>query len=82
MKVVLFCGGLGTRTREYSESIPKPRDGEELVIEPFNRLVEGGHLMAHEHEGFWPTLRDRQVLEEMVERGDMPWRVSARMSRS
>jgi glucose-1-phosphate cytidylyltransferase len=21
------------------------------------------------------TLRDRQVLEEMVERGDMPWRV-------
>src|ERR1700746_1048239 len=24
MKVVLFCGGLGTRMREYSESIPKP----------------------------------------------------------
>jgi len=24
MKVVLFCGGLGTRLREYSESIPKP----------------------------------------------------------
>ena len=24
MKVVLFCGGLGTRIREYSESIPKP----------------------------------------------------------
>src|ERR1700686_255296 len=23
MKVVLFCGGLGTRIREYSESIPK-----------------------------------------------------------
>ena len=24
MKVVLFCGGLGTRIRDYSESIPKP----------------------------------------------------------
>ena len=24
MKVVIFCGGLGTRLREYSESIPKP----------------------------------------------------------
>ncbi|HTD13536.1 MAG TPA: hypothetical protein VK673_00045 [Chthoniobacterales bacterium] len=24
MKVVLFCGGLGMRMGEYSESIPKP----------------------------------------------------------
>ena len=24
MKVVLFCGGLGTRIREYSEHVPKP----------------------------------------------------------
>ena len=24
MKVVLFCGGLGTRIREYSEALPKP----------------------------------------------------------
>ena len=24
MKVVLFCGGLGTRIREYAENIPKP----------------------------------------------------------
>ena len=24
MKVVLFCGGMGTRLREYSERIPKP----------------------------------------------------------
>jgi hypothetical protein len=24
MKVVLFCGGLGMRIREYSEDIPKP----------------------------------------------------------
>src|SRR6201996_2387667 len=24
MKVVLFCGGMGMRMREYSESVPKP----------------------------------------------------------
>ena len=24
MKVVLFCGGLGTRMREYSQKLPKP----------------------------------------------------------
>lgn len=54
------------------------RDGEELVLEPFNRLIENGQLMAYKYEGFWramDTLRDRQVLEEMVERGEMPWRV-------
>ena len=54
------------------------RDGEELVLEPFNRLIKDGQLMAYKYEGFWramDTLRDRQVLEEMVERGEMPWRV-------
>ena len=53
------------------------RPGEELVLEPFNRLIEGGHLMAYKYEGFWramDTLRDRQVLEDMVERGETPWR--------
>ena len=24
MKVVLFCGGMGMRLKEYSDSIPKP----------------------------------------------------------
>src|SRR4029077_6615740 len=56
------------------------REGEELVLKPFNRLIEAGELMAYKYEGFWramDTLRDRQVLEEMVERGDMPWRQHA-----
>jgi glucose-1-phosphate cytidylyltransferase len=54
------------------------RDGEELVLEPFSRLIEADRLMGYKYEGFWramDTLRDRQVLEEMVERGEMPWRV-------
>jgi glucose-1-phosphate cytidylyltransferase len=52
------------------------RIGEELVLEPFNRLIEDGKLMAYKYEGFWrsmDTLRDRQTLEEMVERGETPW---------
>ncbi len=54
-------------------------DDEELVLEPFNRLIAEGRLMAYKYSGFWramDTLRDRQVLEEMMERGETPWRVS------
>ena len=34
MKVVIFCGGYGTRLREYSETIPKPlvNIGERPII--------------------------------------------------
>ena len=58
------------------------QEGEELVLEPFNRLIEDGQLMAYKYDGFWramDTLRDRQVLEEMVERGDTPWRLTSAM---
>jgi glucose-1-phosphate cytidylyltransferase len=57
------------------------REGEELVLEPFRRLIEADQLMAYKYTGFWramDTLRDRQVLEDMVERGHMPWRVAER----
>jgi glucose-1-phosphate cytidylyltransferase len=53
------------------------REGEELVLEPFNRLIADDQLLAYRHESFWrsmDTLRDRQVLEDLVERGEMPWR--------
>src|SRR5215208_504701 len=53
------------------------RDGEELVLEPFNRLIEARQLVAFKYEGFWramDTLRDRQVLEEMADQGKTPWR--------
>jgi glucose-1-phosphate cytidylyltransferase len=53
------------------------REGEELVLEPFSRLIAEDQLMAIKHEGFWrsmDTLKDKQVLEDMVEQGEMPWR--------
>jgi len=52
------------------------REGEELVLEPFARLIAEDKLMAYKHEGFWrsmDTLRDWQSLEDMVEKGNMPW---------
>ncbi len=55
------------------------REGEELVIEPFGRLIAENQLMAYKHEGFWrsmDTLRDRQSLEDLVEHGKMPWRIN------
>lgn len=57
------------------------REGEELVVEPFKRLIAEDQLMAYKHEGFFrsmDTLRDRQILEDMFERGETPWSVSGR----
>ncbi len=52
------------------------REGEELVLEPFERLIAKDLLMAYRHEGFWrsmDTLRDWQSLQDLVERGETPW---------
>jgi len=52
------------------------RQGEELVETPFARLIEADQLMAFRHEGFWrpmDTLKDKHILEELVEKGKMPW---------
>jgi glucose-1-phosphate cytidylyltransferase len=57
-------------------------EGEELVIEPFRRLIADDQLMAYKYTGFWramDTMRDRQVLEDMVEQGRAPWRAPGRV---
>jgi len=54
------------------------REGEELVKEPFRRLIEKNEIMTHKHNGFWmamDTFKDKLFLDEMVARGDMPWEV-------
>ena len=53
-------------------------DGEELVEEPFHRLVGEGKLAAYRHDGFWmpmDTFKDKQLLEDMYSRGVAPWEV-------
>jgi len=52
------------------------REGDELVEAPFRRLILADQLLAVRHEGFWrpmDTLKDRQVLEELIEKGLTPW---------
>jgi glucose-1-phosphate cytidylyltransferase len=52
------------------------REGDELVEAPFRRLIEADQLMAFRHDGFWrpmDTLKDKQVLEDLVDKGTMPW---------
>lgn len=52
--------------------------GEELVNEPFRRLIKEKQLIAYPHEGFWAcmdTFKDKQVLEEMYAKGSAPWTV-------
>ena len=55
------------------------REGDELVEAPFKRLIEADQLTAFQHDGFWrpmDTLKDKQILEDLVEKGTMPWLVS------
>jgi len=52
--------------------------GEELVEEPFRRLAVAGKLLAYPHDGFWAcldTFKDKQLLEDLYARGDVPWEV-------
>lgn len=54
------------------------RAGEELVIEPFQRLIEAGELTTYKHKGFWAcmdTFKEKQVLEDLWSRGAAPWEI-------
>ncbi|HLQ69534.1 MAG TPA: glucose-1-phosphate cytidylyltransferase [Gemmatimonadales bacterium] len=54
------------------------RDGEELVLEPFQRLMAAQQLLAYPYDGFFAcmdTFKDKQQLEELYARGKAPWEV-------
>ncbi len=54
------------------------REGEELVEEPFQRLIAAHRLMAYRYDGFWAamdTFKDRQQLEGLQQNGRPPWMV-------
>jgi glucose-1-phosphate cytidylyltransferase len=53
-------------------------DGEELLHEPFQRLVEKRELVAYKYDGFWgcmDTFKDKQMLDDLYVRGNAPWEV-------
>jgi glucose-1-phosphate cytidylyltransferase len=52
--------------------------GEELVEQPFQRLIGEKQLIAHRYDGYWAcmdTFKDRQLLEDVYTRGQAPWEV-------
>jgi glucose-1-phosphate cytidylyltransferase len=54
------------------------RPGEDLVEGPFRRLIEHEALLAVPYDGFWApmdTLKDKALLDGLLERGDAPWLV-------
>jgi glucose-1-phosphate cytidylyltransferase len=66
-------GGYFVFKREIFDYIDQ---GEELVQEPFNRILSQGRLTAYEYDGFWmamDTFKDRQQLEDIYGRGNAPW---------
>ena len=54
------------------------RDGEELLREPFERLVARKQLVAYKYDGFWAsmdTFKDKRHLDELQSQGRTPWEV-------
>jgi glucose-1-phosphate cytidylyltransferase len=67
-------GGFFVMRKEVFEHI---HPGEELVREPFHRLIEKKALLAYKCSSFWQcmdTFKDKQHLEELNQ-GSAPWRV-------
>jgi glucose-1-phosphate cytidylyltransferase len=58
-------------------------DGEDLVDQPFRRLIREGQLLGYSYDGFWKnmdTFKDKQVLDDLCAGGNPPWEVWRRQT--
>lgn len=54
------------------------KEGEELVEQPFQRLIAGRKLAVYRHQGFWQsmdTFKDKIAFDRMEAEGKCPWMV-------
>jgi glucose-1-phosphate cytidylyltransferase len=61
------------------------KEGEDLVAEPFQRLIRDEQLIAFKHTGFWAsmdTFKDKQKFDDMAARGETPWEVWKRTEKA
>jgi glucose-1-phosphate cytidylyltransferase len=61
-----------------SEIFEYMNPGEELILEPFQRLIAKRELVAVPYDGFWQnmdTFKDKIQLDEMLAKGNAPWQV-------
>lgn len=66
-------GGYFCLRREIFDHI---QEGEELVEQPFQRLIARRQLAVYRHHGFWQsmdTLKDKITFDRMEARGNCPW---------
>lgn len=71
----LMNGGFFVFKKEIFDYI---REGDELVQEPFQRLIENKELVAYKHDGFWgcmDTFKEKEELERIYALGNAPWEV-------
>ena len=69
-------GGFFVLSRDIADYLGDD-DGCVWERDPLERLAAEGELRSFFHDGFWQpmdTLRDRQLLEGMWERGEAPWK--------
>lgn len=53
-------------------------EGEELVVEPFHRLIANHQLATYKYPGYWAcldTLKDKMQLDDMYLQGHAAWEV-------
>jgi glucose-1-phosphate cytidylyltransferase len=53
-------------------------EGEELVYQPFQRLIEKKELIAYRYTGFFgcmDTFKEKQQFDDMYSRGETPWEI-------
>lgn len=54
------------------------KEGEELVLDPFQRLIQKDELIAYKYNGFWAcmdTFKDKQMLDDVYTQGSAPWEI-------
>jgi glucose-1-phosphate cytidylyltransferase len=68
-------GGFFCMSQEVFEYI---REGDELVEQPFQRMIDRRRLAVYRHRGFWQamdTFKDKITFDRMEGRGECPWMV-------
>jgi glucose-1-phosphate cytidylyltransferase len=72
---VLINGGYFVFRRSIFDYM---KDGEELVQQPFSRLIEGKQLVGYAYDGFWKsmdTFKEKQELDDLCAKGIAPWQL-------
>lgn len=70
-------GGFFILRREIFDYMEK---GDELVLQPFQRLISQRQLITYRNPGFWAcmdTFKEKMMFDDMYARGHMPWAVWA-----